>query len=897
MTLTDEHINYIVKDIQYRGVVDDELGEELVDHICSLVEEKMAEGTRFIEAYEEVRKNFGDTQQLQEIQTQTIHSSNYNTKIMLRNYFKIAVRNLRQHKFYSLINITGLAVSMACCLLISLFVINELSYDTFFEDSERIYRSNRHGMYGDNEFHFATSPAPFGPALANEIPEIERVVRFRTTGSALVRTPDMTESNKEDHFVYADSGVFKLFSMPLLAGNADDALKDRNSVALSKSMAEKYFGSTDIAGKEIVIDGNINLNITAVYEDFPDNSHLNFNFIMSMERLDRSKNTQWLSNNFYTYFKVKEGVNPATLEDKINKMADVHVGPQMKSFTGHSLEEFRAQGNYMYFEIQPITDVYLHSNFTFDIGETGDITYVYLFMIIALFILVIACINYMNLSTARSASRAKEVGVRKVLGSYKSHLVRQFLTESVLISLVGFILSAFLAYLAIPFFNEISGKSLTLPLDRPIFYVALLGGALIVGVLAGIYPAFFLSSFKIVNVLKGKLALGSNSGLIRSALVVFQFFISIVLLVGTATVYQQLQYIQNKKIGFDKEQVIIIKDTYMLGDNLPAFKEELKSISQVSNVSSSGFIPVSGYYRSDQTFWEEGKEPTEDNLVNMQFWTVDEEYLQTMGIELLWGRNFNKDKASDSSAIILNETAFKAYNLVRDKENWILTFGFNPATGQVLSDEFERYRVIGVIKDFHFESMEQPIGNLALKLGKSTGYTSAKVNSTDYSATLDQMKSLWNKFAPELPFDYEFLDSAFGEMYRAEKRLARVFTIFAGLAIFIGCLGLFALATFMAEQRTKEIGIRKVMGASEKSIVFMLSKEFSKLIIIAFVLAIPFAWWGISQWLGKYAYKIDIGVEVYLLAGVIAFIIAWLTVGYQAFKAAISNPVDALRSE
>ncbi|MEP2773596.1 MAG: FtsX-like permease family protein [Fulvivirga sp.] len=896
MTLTEEHINYIINDLNYRGIVDDDLGDELVDHICTLVEAKMADGQRFIEAYENVRASFGSNKELQQLQTQTIYSSNYNTKLMIRNYFKIALRNLSKHKFYSLINITGLAVSVTCCLVIAFFVVDELSHDKFWEDSEQIYRTNRHGKYGDNQFHFATAPAPLGPALLNELPEIENAVRFRSWGSYLVKTTDMIESTKESALIFADPGVFNLLGLEVLSGDADQALTKSMTIAISKSMAEKYFDRIDVAGEQLILDGNQEYHVTAVFEDIPDNSHLDFDFIMSMLDMQRSKSNGWLSNNFYTYFKVQGGVSAKEIEDKINYMADAHMSPQVQEFTGHSFEDFKAAGNYMYFTVQPITDVYLKSDFTFDIGASGDITYVYLFLIIAGFILVIACINFMNLSTARSANRAKEVGVRKVLGSYKSHLIRQFLTESILLSFIAFIVSILLLALSLPFFNQLANKALTIPFDSPMFYLILFGSALFVGLMAGVYPAFFLSSFKPVNVLKGKLSLGSKSGLVRSGLVVFQFFISIVLLIGTATIYKQLSYIQNKKLGYQKEQVLLINDAYMLRDNLEPFKEELLKLSDVKSATVSGFVPVSGYGRSDQTFWKEGKEPTEDNLVNMQFWSVDHDYLKTMGIELVEGRDFSKDLASDSNAVILNETAFKAYNLSLEENNIIQTFGLSP-DGGADPNVTVVYRVIGVVSDFHYESMRLPIGNLGLRLNRSSGLISARLTSTDFSKSIAAVEGLWKKFEPELPFNYRFMDTAFNEMYEDEKRLAEVFTIFAGLAIFIGCLGLFALASFMAEQRTKEIGIRKVMGASVKGIVFMLSKEFSKLIVIAFLLATPLAWWGINQWLEAYSYKINIGIEIYLLAGIIAFTIAWITVGYQAMKAAVSNPVDSLRSE
>ncbi|MTI20344.1 ABC transporter permease, partial [Fulvivirga sp. RKSG066] len=814
MHLTESHINYIIRDIQYRGVVDDDLGEELVDHICTLVEQKMEEGERFIEAYENVRVSFGSTHNLQELQTQTINSSNYNTRLMFRNYLKIALRNLSKQRFYTFINVTGLAVSVTCCMLISLFVIDELSYDTFWQDEDRLYRTVRHGKYGDNEFHMATAPAPLGPALKAELPEIESVARFRTWGTYLVKTPNMTESIKESSLIFADPDVFELLNLKLLNGDAKTALTKSMNIAISETMATKYYGTPDAVGEQLILDGDEEYNVTAVFEDIPNNSHLNIDFIMAMEGMSQSKRTMWLSNNFFTYFKLKEGVNAKEFLGKLNNMADAHVSEQLVQLTGATFEEFKSNGNYMYFELQPISDAYLKSDFTFDIGTSGDITYVYLFTIIAVFILVIACINFMNLSTARSANRAKEVGVRKVLGSYKSHLVRQFLTESIILSIVAFFFSLVLMALLLPFFNSIADKSLSVPYDQPLFYLGLIMGSLLVGFAAGIYPAFFLSAFKPVNVLKGKLALGSKSGLIRSGLVVFQFFISIVLLVGTAAVYKQLNYIQNKKLGFEKEQVLMVGDAYMLGESLESFKEEVKNHASTKSVSLSGFVPVSGHNRSDNTFWKEGTEPTEDNMVNMQFWSVDEGYIETMGLTMLKGRNFNPDLASDSNALILNETAFKAYGLTWGENNIIENFDNDPQTGQADPNKTIKHKVIGVVKDFHFESMRLPIGNLALRLDRSTGLMSVRLNSKDLEASLSTIESIWKKFAPELPFNYQFLDSAFGEMYDNEKRLARVFTIFAGLAIFIGCLGLFALAAFMAEQRTKEIGIRKVMGAS-----------------------------------------------------------------------------------
>lgn len=898
MELSNEQIDYIQKDINYRGIVLEDLEEELLDHVCILVEERMSSGQRFIDAYDAVIQSFGSDQEIQQVQNQTLILSNNNAKIMFRNYFKIAIRSLSKHKFYSFINVAGLAVGLACCMLIALFVGDELSYDRHHEHKDQIYRVVRHGSFNGNEFHFSVNPAPLASALVEELPEVEKAVRFRSRGTYLVTTDAMTESFKENRLIFSDPDFFQIFSVPLIEGNPETALKDPMSLAISKSMASKYFGQEDPMGKTMTLDGDEEYHVTAVYEDMPTNSHLQFDFLMSMSSLEESKNTEWLSNNFFTYFLLKEGVDAKDFEQKLNDMAERYMEPEIMAYIGKSLEEFKAAGNYVVFNIQPLKDIYLHSNFIFDIGPTGDITYVYLFAAVAIFILVIACINFMNLSTARSSNRAKEVGVRKVLGSFRSHLIKQFLLETILLCLLAFVIAIALASMAIPFFNDLAGKSIEIPLASPLFYGAIFLCALFIGLLAGVYPAFFLSAFKPINVLKGKLALGTGSGLIRSSLVIFQFFISILLIIATATVYQQLNFIQNKKLGFAKDQVLIIGDAYMLNEKLDAFKKEIERLPQITSASLSGYLPVHGYNRSDISFWEDGHEPSQNNMVNMQIWKVDEDYISTLGMELIDGRNFNEELASDSNAIILNEAAFRAYGFKKSGDNHsLLTFHFDGETGVVSKDVYDKYNVIGVVKDFHFESMKENISPVGLSLGRNTSVITAKFATEDVQSVLASVEDTWKKFAPELPFNYSFLDSDFGTMYKTEKRVATVFTVFSGLAVFIGCLGLFALAAFMAEQRTKEIGIRKVLGASVSGIVFMLSKEFSKLIIVAFGIAVPLAWWASSQWLSNYSYKVDIGLGLYFVAGLIAFVIAWLTVGYQSIKAARSNPVNSLRSE
>lgn len=567
-------------------------------------------------------------------------------------------------------------------------------------------------------------------------------------------------------------------------------------------------------------------------------------------------------------------------------------------FMGKSLKELEALGNYYVIEIQSLKDIYLNSDFTVDIGLMGNKDYIYLFSAIAIFIIILACINFMNLSTARSANRSKEVGVRKALGSRKSHLIRQFLVESILVSLISIMAGILLVITVLPLFNNITGKVLIMPDYNFIFIGSVVMGAFFVGVLAGIYPAFYLSSFKPVETLKGKVSLGTGNSFIRSGLVVFQFFISILLIIGTIAIYQQINFIQNKELGFKKERVLLVNDAYMLNEQRQAFKEEVRKIADVSQASYSGFLPVSGYNRSDNTFWREGEQPTEDNLVSTQIWSVDHDYLDTYQMELVWGRDFNPKLASDSTAVIINEAAFRAFGFTDMKgENFIQTNAFDQETGEFSSEKFNKYKVLGVVKDFHYESLKNDIGPLAFQLNDNSSVLAVQLESDNMQSSIQAIEELWKQFGSNLPFNYNFLDAEFNEMYNSEMRLSKIFTVFAGLAIMIGCLGLFALASFMAEQRTKEIGIRKVLGASINGIVMMLSKQFSKLVLIAFLLAVPLAWWGISSWLESYQYRISIGWELFALSGVVALIIAWITVAYHSIKVAVSNPVDSLKNE
>jgi putative ABC transport system permease protein len=900
MQLNKEHIDYIIKDLHYRGIVLDGFQDEVIDHVCSSVEAEMNKGRRFIDAYHEVLKTFGSTSGLRQTQKEIIQSENKTSTNMFRNYLKIAFRNLTIQRFYSIINIAGLALGIAACLLIVLYVKHELSYDRYHEKADRIYRVNGEIKYAGNHYRLAVAPAPMAEALIEEFPEVENAVRFRSRGSSLVKRENVQESFREYRVVWSDSTFFKIFSVRVLKGNANTALKEPNSIAISRSMEDKYFNHQDAIGQNLILDNDRPLRVTAVFEDMLPTGHFRFDILVSMSGLDEAKSTNFLSNNFNTYLLLKKDADAKALETKLSAIVKKYVGPQAAEALGgeFTLDKFLASGNILEYTLMPLTNIHLHSDLTAELDANSDITYVYLFGAVAVFILFIACINFMNLSTARSSNRAKEVGVRKVMGSLRSHLVKQFLTESILVSLFAFILAVAIAYLALPFFNSLSQLELFLPFKSLEFYGLLILTALLIGLLAGLYPSFFLSAFQPAKVLKGQIALGAKSGMIRGALVVFQFSISIFLIIGTFTINRQLNFIQNKKVGFNKDQVIMISDVYALGNQAEAFKNEVLKNNFIKNGTVSGFIPVNGGWRNDNSFWPEGAQPTQENMVGLQNWTVDHDYLTTMDMKIVMGRGFSRDFPSDSTAVILNQTAVKHFHFEDNPiGRKIATFGENNQDGTVNTKSTVSFEVVGVVEDFHFESLRQNITPLSFFLGKSPGYASFRFQAKGTNDVISAIEKTWKMLAPGQPFQYSFLDESFGRMYASEQRLGKIFAGFASLAIAIACLGLFALTAFTAEQRTKEIGIRKVLGASVSSIVVLLSKEFGKLILIAFILSAPLAWYAVDWWLKGYTYKVNVGIFIYILAGVFAFVISWLTMSFQSIKAASANPVNSLRSE
>ena len=807
---------------------------------------------------------------------------------MFRNYLKIAIRNLWKNKGFSAINIMGLAIGIATCLLISLYVLHELSYDRYHEKQDRIYRVNTDLKFGGAEQKFAVSPDPLAFTMVDLYPEVENAVRFRGYGSSVVKKGD--RNIKEERIISVDSTLFEVFSLPMIAGNSKTALVAPQSVVITEKIAIKYFNRTDVVGESLRFDNSTDYKITGVIRDMPENSHFNFDFFVSLSGSEESRRGMWLSFNFNTYLLLKKGTNSETVEARFADIFKKFMWPQAKEVLNIQEDDFYKSGNYIRMSLMPVTDIHLRSDRIAELAPNSDIQMVYIFTIIAVLILLIACVNFMNLSTARSANRAKEVGVRKVLGSQRLNLINQFLTESVMMSLTSFFIAMLLAFLLLPYFNQLAVKQLSLsPYQHPVLLPVLLGFAIVVGLLAGSYPAFYLSSFQPIEVLKGKLSRGFRSSYFRSGLVVLQFFISIGLIVATIVIYRQLNYIQSKKLGFNKEHVVTIHDTYVLNNNIQTFKNEVLKQTGVVSGTISSYLPVpSG--RNDNSFFPEG-EILNEKAVSMQSWGVDHDYIPTLGMEIVKGRNFSKEFLTDSGGVILNESAVRLFGYPDPIGKKITTYA-DLTTKALIS-----YTVIGVVKNFHFESLRQNVGALCLILNPSTGLTSFRINTTNPESTLRTIENIWKKMAPGESFTYTFMNEDFNNVYRAEQRVARIFISFAVFAIFIACLGLFGLATYAAEQRTKEIGIRKVLGATAGNVVTMLSKDFVKLVVIAALFAFPISWWAMHKWLEDFAYRINIGWWVFFVAGVIALLIALITVSFQAVKAAVTNPVKSLRTE
>jgi putative ABC transport system permease protein len=810
---------------------------------------------------------------------------------MLKNYLIVAVRNILRHKFYSIINIAGLSVGMACTILILMWVQHEFSFDRFHENRDRIHRLEMKWDIGKKRGRFPFAQHAAGPALVREYPEAIQSVRFRHSW----HRPVVQYKNKKFHetnLIFAENSVFDIFTFPLIKGDPKSALTKPFSIVITEKMAKKYFGDENPIGKVLNITfqrmtdvfdkfwNNLDFNVTGVVNNVPNNSHIIFNMLISLESMyhfnERQRERWWGDTNIYTYLLLQENCDVKKLEKKLPALIEKYVGADLKA-AGGSIEFF----------LRPLTRIHLHSRTYFELSRNGDILVVYSFIIIAVCILSIACINFMNLSTARSANRAKEVGIRKVLGAYRRNLTTQFLGESLLFSLLSLLLALCIVEVLLPPFQSLTGSDLSHNYLTELRYIlGLLGVVVSVGFVAGSYPALFLSSFQPVNILKGSLRAGTADSRFRSILVVFQFSISIALIIGIGIILKQLHYIEHKKLGFDKEHVVALPFT---GDailhSLDTITQELKRHSGIINVSVSS-DPISPWSIHRDVFLPEG---FAINQLQMMFQTsVDPDFIPTMGMKIIAGRNFSYDHPTDpSDAILINETAAGQ-------------FGWDDPIGKTIHElgKNKTKTIIGVVKDFHIESLHNKIEPLYMEYDPSQfRYISAKIRPEKIPETMKFIINKLQEFDPTQSFRSWLLDEDFGDRYTDAKRMFEILSYFTFLAIFIACMGLSGLASFASEQRTKEIGIRKAMGASVKGIVLLLSKEFTKCVLVANIIAWPIAYFIFNDWMEDYAYRTNISLWIFLLAALLALVIALLTVSYQAIKAARANPIEALRYE
>jgi putative ABC transport system permease protein len=806
---------------------------------------------------------------------------------MIKNYIKIAFRNITNNKIYSFINIVGLAIGIACCVIIASFIQSELSYDNFHENGDNICRVNLFGKIGDNEFNVANSPTPLAEALREDFPEVVKSVRIERVQDTFIKHNNTII--KEGNFFYADSTIFEVFTIKLTEGNPKSALSSPNNVVITEKIAKKYFGTKHPIGETIIKDDGTEFLITGIVKELPTNSHFHYDFIASMSTIEDQLGTMWVSNDVYTYILLSDGSSAIELENKLPKMVEARVGPQIETLMGVSFNDFNKGGNSIKFFVQPLKDIHLSSGTYANIEPGGSLESIYIFTAIAIVILLLACVNFVNLTTARSIRRSSEVGIRKVLGSYKARLVQQFLSESVLITFISLLVAVGLIEILLPIFNSISGKEIHVSYFTNWEVIPiLLCITVFVGILSGSYPAFLLASYKPALVLKSKGANGIKGGKFRGAVVVFQFSITIILLASTLIIHDQLTFVQNKNLGYDNNQMLVLPTVNELGNQKIAFKTEMLKNSNISKATLTSSLPNR---RLSATIFQKGNSEDNQNYA-FTYCYVDYDFMDTYELELKEGRFFSNEFSTDTASVLINETA-------------VAELGFeNPLNeGMKIPDEetggMIELKIIGVVKDFHMENLREEIRPLVIALNteREASFLSLKINTENLSQSIALVEEQWNKFLPGKAFEYQFMDDDFNTYYMEEQRTGHLFTSFTILAIFIACLGLLGLISFSVEQRTKEIGIRKVLGASISTILIMLSKEFAKWIIISNVIAIPIVYYFMNQWLENFAYRGNITFSVFIIAGLFSLIIATITVSFHTVKAAIANPVKSLKYE
>ncbi len=810
---------------------------------------------------------------------------------MTKTNVKIAWRNLTRNRSHAFINLLGLAIGIACCLLIILWVVDEWRYDRWHTKADRTYRVTSEVKFGGSHQHFAVSPAPLSAALVNDFPEVETAMRFRDYGSALVKHG--TQHYKESNILFADSSVFDVFSLEIIKGDRERALAKPNAVVVNERTARKYFPNDDPIGQKLTFDDREEYFVSAVMTDMPGQSHFQADLLVSLKGVKESEEQVWVSHNFHTYYVLREGADVGAFEAKLfPHLVEKYISPQVEKIMGMPFSELEKSGSFVKYHYQPLTDIHLHSDLMVELGANGSSRYVWIFLMAAFFILLIACVNFMNLSTARSTMRAKEIGVRKVMGSGRIRLIGQFLVEAVLMTGMAFVVGLLLTTLVLPSYNVLADKQLSIPFSSPAFWGISFLMVAVVGLIAGSYPAFYLSSFRPIKTLAGHFFRKGGNLNLRNSLVVFQFMIATLLIIATFVVNQQVHFIQNKNLGYDRQQILILDNADPLNEKAFTLKKELLKHPQIETVTVSGYLPTPSY-RSDSPLCK-SQEFQEDNCVAIQMWQVDEDYIPAFGMELAVGRNFSSNMPTDSNAVIINERAAKLLGFADPIGRKVYRGKGQDDSGGIAMEEAT---IIGVVKDFHFENLRQNIGALSLWLNPAPGFISMKITTDDLPTLIASVERDWKAVAPGQPFSHRFMDESFDQIYRSEMRISRIFSVFSWLSIIVACLGLFGLAAFTTERRIREIGIRKVLGATTTGLVRLLSQDFLKWVLVALILAMPIAWYFTDRWLEDFAYRVALPWQTFALTACLVIIIAFITVSFQSVRAALADPAESLKSE
>lgn len=801
---------------------------------------------------------------------------------MIKNYLKTAFRNILRNKLFTFLNILGLSLGMGTAILIFFWVNDEMSYDKHFENHENIYRVVADYQMNGVDYHIATSPPTMAAALLNDYPEVLNVCRFRDVGSMLITIDD--KKYEEYNTIYADSTFFEVFSVPVVSGNESMLLNKAEHVVINEKLASKYFGDESAVGKLIKVDDETFM-VAGVFQNIPSNTHFDFEIIISMLAREESLQQSWLSNNFPTYFVLHPEANVNNLEDQFQDMIIKYLGPDVEKMMGTTIAEFLGESSAA-FRIQKLTDIHLHSDLTAELEANSDIKYVYIFSFIAIFILIIACINFMNMTTARSERRSMEVGIRKVSGATRGQVVVQYIFESLIFTIFSYILAMIVVELVLPEFNTLSGKEIIVDYRDTSTLFSLLAIILVTGIVAGSYPALYLSSFKPIVVLKGGFKSGKGNGRLRNSLVVVQFITTIILISSTIIVYRQMNYIQSKNIGYNKEQLISLHNSHLLGESIQSFKKEMLNYPQFKSATISSYLPVPSS-SNNSGVWPDG---IKERVVSIQQWQVDFDYISTMEMNIVEGRDFDARMATDSFAVIINQTTAQQFGWDDPLNHKIMRLTWPEM-------EAIPYQVIGVVEDFNFQSLRDNIGPLMMYISEAPYIITFRFETDETKEVIALLEQKWNEFVPNELFDYSFVDNSFSKVYFREQRISKIITTFSILAIIIASLGLFGLTAFTTEKRTKEIGIRKVNGASVMDIFRLLAKDFVKLVVIAFVIAVPPTWYYMDNWLDNFAFRVNLNLTVFIFSGILALALAIATIAYQAYKAATQNPVESLKYE